>query len=230
MAAGYRTVEYVIEAFAESLRRRPEAGPRGEAAGPRARREGPATRRGGDTVSGTVPGDLADLTAELFDRFGETLHAVADAIGERRMFERGPSCPKIELAGPPGATVDIEFRFTNTGASALVDVGFEVSDLIGATDRIEAGRVGIAADGDERIRRVRPGGSAVAGVAVKIPEEAAPGVYRGVITARPAAPGRGRATERGPDTWALLELEVTPPVRGRSRDDERGAEDEGTTA
>jgi hypothetical protein len=246
VAAGYRTVEYVIEAFTESLRRRPETGPVGDAsafrraeeaagtgaetrarreararrsgraAGGRAARGGRAVGGGRDGVSGTVPGDLADLTAELFDRFGEVMHSLADAIGERAAFERGPQCPTIELQGHPGETVDVKFQFTNTGPSALSDVAFEATDLMGPTDRIKVDRAGT----DERIPRVRPGGSAVACVKVKIPETAAPGLYRGVVTARPEAPAGRRANEERPDAWALLELEVTPPQRARPRVDD----------
>jgi len=52
---------------------------------------------------------------------------------------------------------------------------------------------------DERIPRIRPGGSTVAKLALKIPDDAQPGIYRGVISARPAPrAGSGPPTSAPP--------------------------------
>jgi hypothetical protein len=56
---------------------------------------------------------------------------------------------------------------------------------------------------------VRPGGSATVTVSIGIPENAAPAVYHGILTARFGAAEDRNDTEAGPvGAWALIELEV----------------------
>jgi hypothetical protein len=203
VAAGYRGVEYVREGLSESLRRRPGSGYAGRARHGRGR-----TGRG--RAGTTVVGDIADLTAELLDRLGETAQGVAGHIGEQ--FEGGPHCPTLELCGFPGDTDRVKFRLTNTSASALTDVSFQATDLLGACRPIDASAVRFGYPDDDGIARIRSGGSTIVIVEVAIPEDAEPGTYRGVIatcSTRPA--GRGQLDGETRAAWALIEVDVAAP-------------------
>jgi hypothetical protein len=155
-------------------------------------------------------GDLADLTTELLDRLGEAAHGVSDHIGEH--FEGHAHCPTLELCGFPGDTDAVKFRLTNISASALTNVRFQATDLIGGCGRIDAGAVRFGYPDDDGIARIRSGGSTIVTVGVEIPEDAEPGTYRGVMatcSARPA--GRGELEGEPRAAWALIELDVATP-------------------
>lgn len=227
VAAGYRAVESVVEGMAESLRRRPGASSArgasarqrtGRTAGARRRStgKGPGRASGRARASSTTGDELADLIAALLDRFGEAAQDIAGYIGERDWFDGPAECPRLGLDGVPGALAEDEFRFTNTGSSALRELGFEATDLLGAAARIDAGQVGFEPQDKERSARLRPGGSTMVTLTVAIPDEVPAGTYRGVIATRSAAPVARGAAEGGPEgAWALLELEVgaTDPRR-----------------
>jgi hypothetical protein len=209
VAAGYRGVEYVAEGLSESLRRRPGSG--FAASGPRARR----TRSGRGRGRATVVGDIADLTAELLDRLGETAQEAAGHIGEQ--FDGAAHCPTLELCGLPGDTDEVEFRLTNTSPSALTHVRFRATDLIGSGDRIDADRILFEYPDDDGISRIRSGGSTIVVVRIEIPEDAEPGVYRGVIATRSERPaGRGKLDREPRGAWALIELDVAHAKRARA--------------
>ncbi len=218
--ASLRGADSVVEVLSEGLRGR--VGPRfaGAASG-RKRAAKTRAKRARSRYGRTTPpgrggppppatGGTADLFAALLERFGEAIEDIGAVIAEHEWFEREPEGPTLELHGPPGNWAPVEFAFTNTGESVLTRVMFEPTDLLGATDRIDAGLVRFRYEGDDQyIPRVGPGGRARVILAVKIPEEAPAGYYRGVIAARSAPPeGRGE-DEGGPeDAWALIELEV----------------------
>lgn len=217
--AGLRGADYVVEGLSEGLRRgtgRRSAGGatgRKRAAQRRAQRaefggHGRATPPGAEAPSASASGGTADLFVELLGRFGETIQDAAAAIAEWEWFDREPQGPTLELGGPPGHKAAVDFAFTNTGPSALAGVTFESTDLLGATERIDAGAVDFRYNDDPFIPRVGPGGTVRVTVEVEIPE-LPDGTYRGVIAARSAPPEGRSEDEGGPeDAWAMLELEV----------------------
>jgi hypothetical protein len=224
-AAGARVVEDVVDALSENLGRRSRArdatggsarNREGKSAGDRGRSK--ATSAAGwrrEPASATAVGEIADLTADLLGRLGEAAQDIADSIGERDWFP--PECPTVDLSGYPGSWAKVDFRFTNTAPVALADVGFEATDLIGTTDRIDAGELHFRHGDDEAIARIGPGHSTAVTVAIKIPESASADVYRGVMAARSAAPAGREQAEAGPErAWALLQLEVKPSDPGRA--------------
>jgi hypothetical protein len=211
--AGLRGADYVVEGMSEGLRRSTGRRSAGAAAG--RKRAAPKAHRAQSRPPGPegpppppVTGSTADLLVGLLERFGEAVQDTAAAISEREWFEGEPEGPTLELRGPPGHQAVVEFAFTNTGPSALTKVTFEATDLLGATERIDAGAVSFQFNDDQYIPRVGPGGSARVIVEVAIPEVPA-GYYRGVIAARSGAPEGRAEAEGGPeDAWALIELEV----------------------
>jgi len=219
--AGLRGADYVVEGLSEGLRRgtgRRSAGAAAgrwraaqtQAQGARARSYGPTRAPGPQGPSSPpVTGSTADLFIELLRRFGEGVQNVAPAIAERQRFDGEHERPTLELRGAPGHPTEVEFAFTNTGPSALARVTFEATDLLGPTERIDAGAVTFPPEEDPPIPHVRPGGTARVIVVVAIPEEVSAGIYRGVIAERSGV-GEGRAGDEGgpEDAWALIELEV----------------------
>ena len=204
--AGLRGADYeVSEGLRRSTGRRSAGGAAGrKRAAPKAQR---AQSRPSDP-GGPPTDSTADLLVGLLERFGEAVQDTAAAIGEREWFDGEPEGPTLELRGPPGHRAAVEFDFTNTGPSALTKVTFEATDLLGATERIDAGAVSFRFNDDQYIPRVGPGGTARVIVKVTIPEVPA-GDYRGVIAARSGAPEGRAEAEGGPeDAWALIELEV----------------------
>jgi hypothetical protein len=165
--------------------------------------------RGGSSRA-TVGEDLTDLTAELFDRLGETLRELAGVIAERGPSRGEGALPALALSGVAGETASVPFRFTNTGEAALDEVGFVATALLGAAAAIDASAVHVGwPDGTS----LRPRGSIELTLQVEIPDDAPPGSYRGVIAAgMPPRTDRGRArglAEAGPeDAWALVLVEV----------------------
>jgi hypothetical protein len=239
VAAGYRAVESVVVGVSESARMRSATRAAGTAASattrPRARRAQPAGTRARsagqprttprtmprtvrDTTPPTIIGELADLTAELLDGIGDAVREIAGHIAERDRFEDDPRHHTLELEGPPGETVRDEFLLSNTGPTALKDLDFEKTNLIGAAATpIRAGAIKLKPEAEGTIDRVRPGGSTTVTVSIKIPADAAPGRYRGVVCARFASDDDRTEAEGGPiGAWALIELEVLATDPGRT--------------
>lgn len=224
VAAGFRTVENVSDALTESLRRRSRTSNASEAsarkrqgsAGGRGRSKGTtAAGSGREPASATAVGELADIAADFLGRLGEAAQDIADSIGERDWFP--PECPTLDVYGAPGEIAPAEFRFTNTSPSALADVGFEATDLIGATDRIDAKGIHFRHGDDEVIKRIQPGRSTPVTVEIEIPDLATVGVYRGVMAARSKPLAGRREPEAGPQgAWALVQLEVKAVDPGRA--------------
>jgi len=210
--ASLRGADYVMGSLSENLRRRTGRRSAGGAAGRQraAQARSPLGRSGSyEGPPPPVTGRTTDLFVELLDRFGEAVQDVAAGIAEREWFAGGPDCPTLELRGAPGHSAEVEFDFTNTGASALAGVEFEATHLLGAATRIDAGKVSFQHEEDPHIPRVGPGGRARVTVTVAIPEDTPEGIYRGLIAARSAAPTGRAEAEGGPhDAWSLIELEV----------------------
>ena len=217
-AAGARVVEDAVDTLAESVRRTSRTGyATGSAPREREARRAERRRRSKDKArsprarrepgSESVVGEIADLTSDLLDRLGDAAQDIADSIGERDWFP--PECPTIEPHGPAGGVAKVRFRFTNTGASKLEEVRFEATDLLGATDRIDAGDVHFRFGDDEVIPRIGPGKSRMVTLKIEIPPEQPADIYRGVIAARSGGLAGREAAEAGPEgAWALVELEV----------------------
>lgn len=235
VAAGYRAVESVVVGVSESARMRSATRAAGTAASaatrPRARRAQPAGTRARsagqprttprtvrDTTPPTIIGELADLTAELLDGIGDAVREIAGHIAERDRFEDDPRHHTLELEGPQGETVRDEFLLSNTGPTALKDLDFEKTNLIGAAATpIRAGAIKLKPEAEGTVDRVRPGGSTTVTVSIKIPADAAPGRYRGVVCARFASDDDRAEAEGGPiGAWALIELEVLATDPGRT--------------
>jgi hypothetical protein len=233
VAAGYRAVESVVVGVSESARMRSATRAAGAAAsastrprraqpaGTRARSAAPprtTPRTVRDTTPPTIIGELADLTAELLDGIGDAVREIAGHIAERDRFEDDPRHHTLELEGPPGETVRDEFLLSNTGPTALKDLDFEKTNLIGAAATpIRAGAIKLKPEAEGTIDRVRPGGSTTVTVSIKIPADAAPGRYRGVVCARFASDDDRTEAEGGPiGAWALIELEVLATDPGRT--------------
>ena len=219
VAAGYRALELVIDGLGESMRRNPRAVDPSQT---RARRAG----AGSAPPAGGADADLAELIAEVLARVADSLKDVSEHVRVRQPGVLPPERPVLGLRGPAGTAVTDEFRITNTGASALRKIEFEVTDLIGAAGEISADAVTVDVHGSERVERLRPRGSAAPTVTVAIPADAHAGMYRGVIAAR-AEGARGREpAEAGRDgAWALLELEVirTDPRPKKPHDEKKKA-------
>jgi hypothetical protein len=202
VAAGYKALELVIDGLGESLRRNPRAGDPSET---RARRAG----AGGAPPAGGADADLAELIAEVLGRVADSLKDVSEHVRVRRPGALPPERPVLGLRGPAGTAVTDEFRITNTGASALREIEFEVTDLIGAAGEIPADAVTVDVHGNKQVARLRPRGSATPTVTVAIPADTHAGMYRGVIATRVAGTRGREPAEAGRDgAWALLELEV----------------------
>lgn len=234
MAAGYRTVEYVFDAFAESLRRRPVTGYAGRAAEsrrhapaagrrtaraaapratttrtgspiePRGSAEGRGYRRGPSQEPAPLSGGLADLVVEFFDLFGEIVQDVVGGVGGEIYHDE---IPRLELRAVRGEkSTKLKFRFTNTGSSALTGLGFETTPLLSAAERIEPDAISF---GDlPPGTRVAPGGSVLVKLKVALSDGQQPGIYRGVIVAT-STPRTGRPVgEAALDAWALVEIDI----------------------
>jgi hypothetical protein len=226
VAAGARVVEDAVDTLADSVRRRSRTS-YATGASSREREARKAERRGRSKDKGRSPrgprepgsesvvGEIADLTADLLDRLGDAAQDIADSIGERDWFP--PDCPTIEPHGLPGGAAKVRFRFTNTSPSGLGKVGFEATDLLGATDRINAGAVHFSFGDDEVIPRIGPGKSRMVTLEIEIPQDARADIYRGVIAARTGGLAGREAAEAGPEgAWALVELEVEATDPGRA--------------
>jgi hypothetical protein len=202
VAAGYRALELVLDGLGESMRRNPRAADPGES---RARRAG----IGSAPPAGEADADLAELIADVLGRVADSLKDVSEHVRVRQPGALPPERPALGLRGPAGTTVTDEFRITNTGASALREIKFEVTDLLGAAAKIPADAVTVDFPGGKQVARLRPRGSAAPTVTVAIPADTHAGMYRGVIAARvAAAPGREEGDTARDGAWALLELEV----------------------
>jgi hypothetical protein len=158
----------------------------------------------------------ADLIVELLERFGAAVREFAATFAERDRYGGEPEYPVLELAATPGGTAVTKLVFTNTGPTALRDVTFESTDLLGAAATIDVSEVKFRHGEGSSIPRLAPGGRATVIVSVELDPDTPIGFYRGVIQARSAAPKGRAATHGGPeDAWSLLELEVTGTDRRR---------------
>jgi hypothetical protein len=155
-------------------------------------------------------GDVADMTAQFLDGLGEAVREIAGHLAERDRFADVAQHHTLELAGAPGETPTDEFLLTNTGPTALKQLAFEKTNLIGAAATpVRASAVSFNPDSQGTVGRVRPGGSTTITVAVKIPPRTPPGIYRGVVCARFASSDDRTEAAAGPvGAWALLELDV----------------------
>jgi hypothetical protein len=155
----------------------------------------------------SIVGKFADLTADVMDRMGETFRDIA----EHERFGRDYDVPQLRLRGRADSVVTEEFQFSNTGQTALKDVTFAATDLLGPGDPIDAGNIGFqhGEARQDRIERVGPRRETWVTVAVSIPRETAAGEYRGVIAAKSPPPTERDAAEAAPvGAWALLEVQV----------------------
>jgi hypothetical protein len=229
VTTGYRAVESVVLGFAESARlraARPVGDPRRAPRAPRAARArstAPPARAGRTRSSrsgGAAPddmpppvsivGELADLTVDLLDGLGDVARDIAGRVAEHDRFEDDSHHHTISLEGVPGELVDEDFLLSNTGPSGLRSLTFATTDLIGsAPEPIPPDKITSTPKRGGSVDRVRPGGSATVTVSIGIPENAAPAVYHGCLTARFGAAEDRTDTEAGPvGAWALIELEV----------------------
>jgi len=245
VAAGYRTVEHVFDAFAESLRRRPttryERGApppqryRGAATRPVARQSAPAGPQmapgsgpklapGGGYGTGqssapVVPSSgLAHLVVELFDLFGEIVDGLVGGIGEEIFGEEVHRLEPPPVA--PGETTKLRFRFTNTGSAALEGLGFSPTPLLDGAEKIDPGAIKFP--NVQVGTRVEPNSHISVDMQVAVPANQPLGTYRGVVVATSTpAPGLPSA-EPSLDAWALVEVRVGVPDVGTtgSIDDE----------
>jgi hypothetical protein len=155
----------------------------------------------------SIVGKFADLTADVMDRMGDTFRDIA----EHERFARDSDVPQLCLRGRAGSVVTADFRFTNTGSTALKDVTFAATDLLGPGDPIDARNVGFehGEAREQRIERMGPGRETWVTVGVAIPDDTPAGEYHGVIAAKSPPPTERDAAEAGPvGAWALVELQV----------------------
>lgn len=208
--AGFRALQHVEAGLSESLRRSP---PRSGRSAGRARAAAPSAA--GARPPHAIVDELADFTADILDRMGEAARDIAGHIGEHDRSAPPSPVPRLELEGAPGRRAKDKFWFRNTGGTALKQVSFEATDLLGAGRRIDAGSISFEHSGKDQIERLQPGGLTAVIVAVDIPRDAVANIYRGVIVAVFPPPSRGRRYDAGPvGAWALLELEVLATDRG----------------
>lgn len=202
VASGYDALEHVLRGLRESVRQRARVG---DASAPGARAaSGPArgSPPGLRMPSSDLVDEIASLATQLLDRGAYLARDVSGYIDERPWDGPGAQgAATLGLRAAAGEVPSVEFRVTNTGASALRSVRLGATDLIGGAGRIGADAVGFD---PEAIERARPGGSVTVEVSVSVPKDVPPGTYRGVVAADPG------------EAWAVLELTVEPPERGAS--------------
>jgi hypothetical protein len=214
VAHGYRAVDHVYAGLAQSARLMGASGTARAVAARRATAPaddaglqpgggGPPSRP--STASPTLVGELAGITADVLDRLGEAARDIAGRIGEAPVAAPEPAVGRLALRAHPGRTALTEFRFTNTGSTTLQGIECDGTPLLGVTGRID--EIAFDYDYPEGGPRLRPRASTAVGVRVPVPPDASPGVYRGLVIARAAAPG-GSADTQPVGAWALLELEV----------------------
>jgi hypothetical protein len=168
--------------------------------------------------------DVTAVVVDVLNRAAEAARDVADAITEQSHHGvRGEDecIPELALSAAAGAAANVRFTLWNTGAGALRSVRFEATDLLGAAGRIGSKTVSFT---PSVVDFVRPGGANAVVVSVAVPEEAVPGVYRGLAQAEPG------------DSCVVLELTVTEGAPAVSADPSRerapavGADDPSTEA
>jgi hypothetical protein len=213
VAHGYRAVDHVYAGLAQSARLMGASGTARAAAARRAPTDDTGAPPGGGgppsrpstAAPPTLVGELAGITADVLDRLGEAARDIAGRIGEAPVAAPEPEVGRLALRAHPGRTALTEFRFTNTGSTTLQGIECDGTPLLGVAGRID--EIAFDYDYPEGGPRLRPRASTSVGVRVPVPEDASPGVYRGLVIARAAAPG-GSADTQPVGAWALLELEV----------------------
>jgi hypothetical protein len=197
--SGGRIVEQVAMRGSQSARRSA-----GMSAPYRARGTDFAASRRGRAAPETIFGEIADLTADV-------MHRVGDAFRDFAEHDRleADEIPRLELDGVAGSTVAEDFLFSNTGATALKNVMFKKTQLLGVGADIDVDAISFklgqaVAPG---IQRVVPGGRTAVTIAVEIPDDAPAGVYHGVIAAI-APPPDDRGGTEAVGARALVALEV----------------------
>lgn len=208
--AGYQALESVLQGLHEGLRRQaarpgpsppPPAGtprtgfaPITPAPGPGSRALTPPgpTGRPGELLGhmlGIVDGLLGvatNMTRSLTD-----LNTAREFAPTTRAAAGRPL--QVVVRANPGADATGEFELWNTGPSMLTDVTFRAADLMGSPSNISDRAVSF---NPRSVAQIGPGASEQIEVVVKVPADARPGHYHGVIQ-----PSVGAA-------WAVVDLEV----------------------
>lgn len=185
---GYRALESVLEGLRESLRR---------VAPPRAEKE--TARAAATPRSADVPAvdDLFGLLARALRYASELADDLADALGTVGDDDdrESPTTGSQLEAEPvlPGETATVLFHVHNRTPNATGVVTFSATALHGDAGAIGSDAVRFDPEGLERIG---PWDTHEITVAVDVPEEAAPGIYRGTVHAIPG------------DAWAVVVIEV----------------------
>jgi len=204
MTAGYQGLSYVGEGVLESvrLRRQAGAGTADPAAAQRAaERVQAAAAAGGE--AGPRRGepleldDLVGLFTELLATAGRVAQEVAQLLEERAGGGRPPqeTAAPLLIKASSGSPGSVQFRFRNTGATALKNVRLIATDLIGQEGPIPSHAITFE---PHDIPHLRPGGTLMVKVSVDVPRGLAPDAYRGLIQSEPG------------DGWAVLQVDVVP--------------------
>jgi hypothetical protein len=225
--AGYQALEYVLAGLRESVRiRRPTWTGSTKERLDWAQRQGAHAR--GTTDSGRHPlrdfvGEgapfeldyLVRMLADLLGSASGVAQEFARYISERS--EQEPAHPKapaqLEPKGFPDSNASCQFRVHNTTSTALRDVVFAGTELIGDEAAVQTSLISFEPD---HISSIRPGGSVTTTVTVAIPRGFPRDTYRGLILAEPG------------DAWAVLELTVLEPTP--EKDESATAAEEGESA
>jgi hypothetical protein len=189
--AGYEALEYVLAGLRESIRiRRPTWMSRAQD------QAGGGARAAGGEASPLEFDYLVRMLADLLGSASAVAQEFARYIGERTGQQAQPEAPApVALEGVAGERASGEFRVHNTGSTALQEVQFVATKLIGGNGRIEARLVEFE---PEKIASIRPGGSITTKVTVPLAADTPPETYHGLIQAQPVG------------AWAVLELNVRP--------------------
>lgn len=175
--SGFRTLESVTDALAESVHLQASGSSR-------RRRPSPA----GTTPPGAVAEDLLRLFAELLGKAGEVAQDVAQAIGgqpgEEPDDEQRRTVELVELDAPAGEAATGEFTIWNTGQVVLRNVQFSTTGLTGRAGAINTEELTFR---PAVIGSIVPGAGQTVTVSVSPSIERAQGVYHGVVTGEPGA-------------------------------------------
>ncbi|WP_445188783.1 hypothetical protein ACTXG6_17010 [Pseudonocardia sp. Cha107L01] len=189
--SGFHALEMVAGALAESVRARPSAQgsrpastqgratPRGQA--------GPVAHRAPDP--GALTEELVRVFAELLGRAGEVAQSVAQALtpppGPRENCEPDtPTVARLVTDARGGDPVSAEFTYWNTGTTALRDVTFNASDLVGHAGRISNEEISFE---PPSIATIAPGDGVTVTVKVAGNNSRVAADYHGAVTGDPGA-------------------------------------------
>lgn len=204
---GYEGIEAVLAGLRESLRKRGAPGRRGGAtmapeadAGPIAakpvRERGDSRRFRRSSVT-DLADEVADIVAELLGVGADLAEEAIEVIDERPWAGGGSAFEPVRVEAAPGETATVEFRVTNTGATALDNLELGSTELVRGQQRLGIDTLRFD---PPVIERLRPGGSVAVSVVLAVSEEAEPGPFRGIVQAQPG------------DAWSVIELNVVKPL------------------